>query len=70
METKHPSQSDCHVRIPGEIKVNLEGICHSPQPCSGNLHLIQPGNRIPQASNLICQQYLFGQSHRKPESSL
>ena len=36
MKAEHPAQTDGHVGICGEIKINLERIGGSAQPCKGN----------------------------------
>ena len=32
MKTKHSAQTDGHVRVSGEVIVDLEGIAYRPQP--------------------------------------
>ena len=33
MEAKHPPQADCHIRITGKIKINLERKGEQTDPC-------------------------------------
>ena len=64
LEAEHPPQADGHIRIAGEIEVDLQAIgCQTRPGCQCALGLPQ---NFPQAAHGIGQQHLLGQAHQEP----
>ena len=67
MESEHLAQSNCHIRISGKIKINLECISCCPQPCGCHRKTSRSHDRygIPKNTDIICQQYFLTESDHK-----
>ena len=35
-KAEYLAESECHIRVSAEIKINLEGVCESASPCADN----------------------------------
>ena len=42
MESEHPPQTDCHVTVSAEVKINLHGIGNGPKPRAYDIQRIYP----------------------------
>ena len=60
-EAEHPAKTNRHVRIAGKIKVDLEGIGKSAQPCRqrGQRSWRNRRRLLPQLSDAVGQQHFF-----------
>ena len=70
-ESKYPAQPDSHIRVPGKIKINLQGICCCPQPSSPHGHS-HTGikNIVCHLCHIVSNQHLFAQTVNKPQHAL
>ena len=68
MKTKHLSQPDCHIRIPGKVKINLERVRCRPQPCRGHRNILHRHrhDRIAEDADIVRQQNLLSHTRHKP----
>lgn len=67
VEAKHPSQADCHIAVPAEIKINLHSICDCPNPCAYDVQGIKTllENLVCGCCHGICKEYFFCQAADK-----
>ena len=68
-EAEDPPQTDGHVRIAGEVKVDLEAEGEKAHPASQHRQLPRPlgGQAIlPQRADGVGQQHLLGKTHAEP----
>ena len=67
METEHLSKPDRHIRISGEIKVDLERISQCPKPCRTCCQSIDRKycNGIPECTDVVRDQDFFAKSDHK-----
>lgn len=61
VEAEHMTQSDCHIRVPGEVKVYLKTVAYRSQPCCADIQLIgaDSEDQICHLPNGIGEQQLF-----------
>ena len=67
METEHPPQADGHVRVAGEVVVDLKGIAQGAQPGHGGRELSAghaPGG-VGHGGQLVGEEDLFPQPHHE-----
>ena len=70
VETKHFSQTDCHVRITGEIEIDLEGIGNRPDPShKGGQFISAAESRVGQIGTWIGEQDFLAQPGGETEHS-
>ena len=67
MEAEHTPHADGHIRVAGEVKVNLHGIAHRPQPGhpGGEFPGLQAVGEVGHHRKLIGQKDFFAQAHQK-----
>ena len=68
LESEHPTKPDGHIRVAGEIEVNLQRVAGQAEP-GDNERQARVGNienRIRRGCRRICYQDLFGQSDNEP----
>ena len=58
-EPQHPSKADGHVGIAGKVEIYLETVGDDTQPCRQHRGSSLRGCRLPQKTDVICQQHLF-----------
>ena len=72
VEPKDPAQADGHVRVAGEVEINLQGIAHRPQPVGRGAQALGAGgiDQLGQLRHVVGQQHLLGQPHDKPPGAV
>ena len=67
LEAEHPAQADGHVRIAGEIIVNLEGICQSRRPgqAAGDISRRQLVDMVGASSQHVGKKNLLSETDHK-----
>ena len=70
VKPEHPAQADGHVRIAGEIEVDLPGVGQGPQPGHGRAqHGAGAKGRVRHLPQGVGQQHLFRKAHAEPDAS-
>lgn len=70
VESEHLSQSNCHIRIAAEVKINLQRIGDGCQPCQGHVHLIHGENTVADLPHRIGNEKFFPKTADKTADSL
>ena len=66
-EAEDPAQADGHIRIAGEVEIQLEGVGDAAQPRQGHGQPVSGGKgRICNDTQGVGQQHLLGQAEAKP----
>ena len=72
LKSEHLSESDRHIGISAEIKVNLERKCQTPYPCGQNRKTSDRKRRdlLVESADGIGKHYFFCKSHDKIHNAL
>ena len=72
-EAEHTTETDRHIRVCGEVKIDLEGVSHSTNPCNGRRE--QLGACV--SEDLVCDlthgvrhDHLLAKAEHKTDSSV
>ena len=67
MKSKHPAKTNGHIRIPGKVIINLQGICQGPEPGQRSRQVMGRNRKeiVRTLAQDIGNQRLFGQSDNK-----
>jgi hypothetical protein len=69
LEAEHEAEADRHVRISGEIEINLEGVAEQTIPGIEPMERFRAKSRVGKFADRVGEENLFRQTKGKEENS-
>ncbi len=68
-EAHHEPESDGHVRVAGEVEVDLHGICSRAEPCIDERRSVQCEDGVGEGRNRVGDEHLLAEPQHEPQGT-